>query len=196
MHGFQSTRPRGARPEWGPSSRPRGSCFNPRARVGRDSSMESMPRFAFRFQSTRPRGARQRHERGRDERAGVSIHAPAWGATEVTPCVSYRLDCFNPRARVGRDRAIATSALQLPVFQSTRPRGARRARRSPGRRVHTCFNPRARVGRDLIVTAAGATAPEFQSTRPRGARLVRTERTPEGCRVSIHAPAWGATRQR
>ena len=58
---------------------------------------------------------------------------------------------FNPRARVGRDRAIARQRFEILVFQSTRPRGARldfdvlRAAGGDG------FNPRARVGRDSAV---------------------------------------------
>ena len=165
---FQSTRPRGARHPsrhpislaiWFQSTRPRGarllvcfastfqSCFNPRAREGRDG-MVAMPRggqpgrfnpraregrdscnslndsTSCLFQSTRPRGARQQvgrvivgnvafqstRPRGArpymDSRGvghvGVSIHAPARGAT--------------------------TSMRQKPnasMFQSTRPRGAR-----------------------------------------------------------------------
>ena len=58
-------------------------------------------------------------------------------------------------------------------FQSTRPRGARRAFR------------RAPFGNAL-----------FQSTRPRGARHRDDQRQPAAGRVSIHAPAWGATRCR
>ncbi len=55
-------------------------------------------------------------------------------------------------------------------FQSTRPRGARRA--------------------DLIVRRCKA---KFQSTRPRGARLLHRGHFARGAKVSIHAPAWGAT---
>ena len=36
----------------------------------------------------------------------------------------------------------------------------------------------------------------FQSTRPRGARLMGTFNTLTGAYVSIHAPAWGATKHR
>ena len=97
---FQSTRPRGARPGagWTRSSK---SCFNPRARVGRDG----------------------RQRAGRLS-AAVSIHAPAWGATakmeQGLPLPAFQSTrprgarllqvllretkkCFNPRARVGRD---------------------------------------------------------------------------------------------
>ena len=106
---------------------PTGSRFNPRARVGRDGCRKVAHPACL----------------------GVSIHAPAWGAT----------------------RALSASARTNKKFQSTRPRGAR-----PGSWYwHTRQVP-------------------FQSTRPRGAR-------PRGCggrrsahAVSIHAPAWGATR--
>ena len=56
-------------------------------------------------------------------------------------------------------------------FQSTRPRGARRANR--------------RLRFKLT---------EFQSTRPRGARPMLFPLAPCARHVSIHAPAWGATR--
>ena len=100
--GFQSTRPRGARrtricPSWAArwfqSTRPRGArrlpqsrpqflpCFNPRARVGRDSCRPMRRTAALRFQSTRPRGARRESIQGRPAQPVVSIHAPAWGAT-------------------------------------------------------------------------------------------------------------------
>jgi len=76
---FQSTRPRGARlsrSRFGPSLR----SFNPRARVGRDKEANMA------ITTTE-----------------VSIHAPAWGATERTCTMRWRGGCFNPRARVGRD---------------------------------------------------------------------------------------------
>jgi len=117
---FQSTRPRGARPDKSRlarfvavsihapargATRPAQSqntrhCFNPRARAGRD---RLMPFFTQnrQFQSTRPRGARQIEEL--KAKAGlVSIHAPARGATRGS-FLSYILRGFNPRARAGRD---------------------------------------------------------------------------------------------
>ena len=100
---FQSTRPRGARRPSTWCARTRTRCFNPRARVGRDIGyvlrpaesvgfQSTRPRGARRlqsahayaadeFQSTRPRGARRARFAARIARCGVSIHAPAWGAT-------------------------------------------------------------------------------------------------------------------
>jgi len=100
--------------------------FNPRARVGRDL-LDGVCA---------------------NTHAGVSIHAPAWGATQ------------HGLSKVGT----------LKAFQSTRPRGARRTATQSGQdlvevSIHApawgatdtipCgvydargFNPRARVGRD------------------------------------------------
>ncbi len=78
---------------------------------------------------------------------GVSIRAPAWGAT-------------------------STSRQYQPVlgsFQSARPRGARPRINTRTRKAWS-FNPRARVGRD-----------------PDQEMLAFINR------VSIRAPAWGAT---
>ena len=169
-----------------------GRGFNPRAREGRDRSAAAMPSNPAPFQSTRPRGARPRHQRPARRRAAVSIHAPARGATPprpTTPCGSWR---FNPRAREGRDRGVVafgspTNVFQstrprgarrmatekmccLSMFQSTRPRGARRCSVSLRRSGSASFNPRAREGRDAGPAKRPTSHKEFQSTRPRGAR--------------------------
>ena len=96
---FQSTRPRGARPQLYDQGgnivvsihAPAGGAtddlacadlcysFNPRARGGRDALLiRSLCQAAF--QSTRPRGARH-DSSGTKIPANVSIHAPAGGAT-------------------------------------------------------------------------------------------------------------------
>ena len=127
----------------------------------------------------------------------------------------YPAEGFNPRAREGRDRATDKRVISCPMFQSTRPRGARRGIFFAASWL-SCFNPRAREGRDLHHTRLRRFRPSFQSTRPRGARLwaclkrrfwnpsfqstrPRGARLPAGHRlrghaeVSIHAPARGAT---
>ena len=142
--GFQSTRPRGARR----ASRARRAwrpCFNPRARVGRDAARRPVPGRGA-FQSTRPRGARRsrreegggkacfnpRARVGRDGAlprggggADVSIHAPAWGATPA-----FSTAPSNSLVSIHAPAWGATLELQARyvklMFQSTRPRGARR----------------------------------------------------------------------
>ena len=145
---FQSTRPRGARRHATYGDDHPAAGFNPRARVGRDLE------WFIRAES----------------RTGVSIHAPAWGATSVTMSSNRRVFGFNPRARVGRD-----------------PNGWWHTARLP------CFNPRARVGRDNVSSCCAPVIALFQSTRPRGARRYRLRNRLRHRHVSIHAPAWGAT---
>ena len=165
--------------------------FNSRARVGRDQDATAHV----------------------DRVADVSIHAPAWGATAVQNIVQPILEfqftrprgarrdrprvperspqCFNSRARVGRDleallgeRAVEVS-IHAPAWGATAPR---RSRRGTGSR----FNSRARVGRDLGLAAVRVRvqvsihAPAWGATGGAGHALLRGD-------VSIHAPAWGAT---
>ena len=75
-------------PAWGATPRPltgflRHKSFNPRTLVGCDWR----PCWAFpsasRFQSTHPRGVRLGKKRQLPRTTGVSIHAPAWGATNA-----------------------------------------------------------------------------------------------------------------
>ena len=119
---------------------------------------------------------------------------------------------FNPRAHVGRDtkrfkisfclvfqstrprgarRLIPGFGLGKLMFQSTRPRGARQASTRP-RAARRSFNPRAHVGRDHLFVNCHNLHFLFQSTRPRGARPPQAP-PPLLASVSIHAPTWGAT---
>ena len=56
---------------------------------------------------------------------------------------------FNPRAHAGRDLDRLNSE-DIDLFQSTRPRGARRNKTSKRSLRKQCFNPRAHAGRDKI----------------------------------------------
>ena len=78
------------------------------------------------------------------------------------------------------------------VFQSTHPRGVRPF--SMASRIEVfCFNPRTRVGCDKIYKTSLSEDFEFQSTHPRGVRHSSKPAKSSERRVSIHAPAWGAT---
>ena len=99
----------------------------------------------------------------------VSIHAPARGATVSRRKGRPECDCFNPRAREGRDELETAPPVIVRGF-NPRAREGRDFRREEFRCGRRCFNPRAREGRDAC---AGESA----------GRL----------RVSIHAPARGAT---
>ena len=145
---FQSTRPRGARRQR-MSEPPRlPSSFNPRARAGRDSkAVESRSRLD-----------------------GVSIHAPARGAT------SSEL-CRRPWLHV---------SIHAP---------ARGATSGGAYRCCTCagFNPRARAGRDSTVSHRLRPCIDVSIHAPARGATLNINHAPDIGHVSIHAPARGAT---
>ena len=98
---------------------------------------------------------------------------------------------FNPRAREGRDAKRSRRRLPGSMFQSTRPRGARR-NIIVIMMIHICFNPRAREGRDVIFHTSSSWYPSF-NPRAREGRDLMAKMTIKGLDVSIHAPARGAT---
>ena len=125
---------------------------------------------------------------------GVSIHAPARGATYGDDVAVSGDSSFNPRARAGRDQVYTKVDSRCMKFQSTRPRGARLGLRGAGGNFFPSFNPRARAGRDKPPKIAKKQKHRFQSTRPRGARPEVSVKSLNFFFVSIHAPARGATR--
>ena len=166
---FQFTRPQGARLACRSAWRS-GSCFNSRARKGRDREE------ACRAGETQGFNSRARKGRDMADPHGpitscVSIHAPARGATKAG-CV---MSC-------------------CALFQFTRPQGARPLRRSPRYSVLR-FNSRARKGRDAVERQL-VRVHQFQFTRPQGARPRIRQDARAVKHVSIHAPARGATSPR
>ena len=123
------------------------------------------------FQSTRPRGARRVFRQCAKRTCCVSIHAPAWGATDIEALETHRHKGFNPRARVGRDHSRLASVPPDYRFQSTRPRGARHLT----------------VGTTRTTNCVSIHAPAWGATMAKGVLHFKEK-------VSIHAPAWGATR--
>ncbi len=93
------------------------------------------------------RGA-TRHDRGEHKLPKVSIHAPVRGATSLWGIKVQIIRSFNPRARAGRDIFSFYYLHHLPLFQSTRPCGARLIAGLCITTARYCFNPRARAGRD------------------------------------------------
>ena len=166
------------------------------------------------FQSTLPRGERLFLLRSGKTLIPVSIHAPARGATTV-PVVAVRMGRFQstlprgerpspqyvrtmeeafqstlPRGErhgtTWRRNAMQSVSIHAPArgatkyglsnvsiaeFQSTLPRGERRSLQAIRAFKNICFNPRSRAGSDA----------------PRLSLIDQAER------VSIHAPARGAT---
>ena len=122
---------------------------------------------------------------------------------------------FNPRTHVGCDAIFGKGWLISEKFQSTHPRGVRRAlhpavRRVQGISIHAPtwgatspprtpqpayhnFNPRTHVGCDVLYIQPSDAFKEFQSTHPRGVRHRLPELPNRHTIISIHAPTWGAT---
>ena len=162
-----------------------------RVRAGRDRISPPLRMVSVAFQSTRPRGARQ-YRANRPLSRGTFQSTRPRGARLMPPAWCPQGRSFNPRARVGRDLAIADHRLVAAGFNPRARVGRDKPRDAPQASL-AGFNPRARVGRDLgggdglIVNArVSIHAPAWGATFTR--QIVNGQ---EG--VSIHAPAWGAT---
>ena len=101
----------------------------------------------------------------------ISIHAPAWGATDAFSRHAYNTAYFNSRPRVGGDTTMTNGDKIRSIFQFTPPRGGRQLGESRYCEV------------DLI----SIHAPAWGATYTGDAHPRPSER------ISIHAPAWGAT---
>ena len=124
--------------------------FNPRTRVGCDPQV----------QPQEPSGH-------------VSIHAPAWGATD---CPGHSGACragFNPRTRVGCDLSLADVLHPQTVFQSTHPRGVRHLGLRLQQTVHPVSIHAPAWGATVLLPGQAGFPDGFQSTHPRGVRPIQ-----------------------
>ena len=146
------------------------SGFNPRTRVGCDAMTRSLSSRLALFQSTHPRGVRRDDQIAFQQVGLVSIHAPAWGATDM-------LFWWDAEQRV---------SIHAPAWGATKARPLFAI-------VIAGFNPRTRVGCDRPCGGRSSARRRFQSTHPRGVRRDMARQPGDWLTVSIHAPAWGAT---
>ena len=148
--------------------RGRSSCFNPRARGGRDSSLIKslipMPGF-----NPRARGGRDWDKKRKQHTGQMFQSTRLRGARQTWQNFKAAIQQFQSTRPRGARPLTDLPGIVNFEFQSTRPRGARQEP-MPEILEGGCFNPRARGGRDHPTTAF-----EAFST------------------VSIHAPAGGAT---
>ena len=171
---------------------PRSPNFNPRARVGRDVCSTSSTIAPFKFQSTRPRGARQLGYFQVVRDSDISIHAPAWGATEkeAAKVMQAAISIHAPAWGATRVKRMTDDDKRISIHA---PAWGATCRMHNTLRRSGNFNPRARVGRDRLRSCGGLWRVYFN---PR-ARVGRDEHRPRYDvlpLISIHAPAWGATR--
>ena len=144
----------------------------------------------------------------------ISIHAPAKGATTYVFAKLRQVLHFNPRSREGSDNSRAINPRMIERFQSTLPRRERPAvtgYRSRKNRFQSTLPRRerrpSRIARTISVLFQ-STLPRrerhilflqyfldcvFQSTLPRRERRQRVNVVDKLIRISIHAPAKGAT---
>ena len=190
---FQSTLPHGERPH-SPTQTCARTNFNPRSRMGSDYSATGNWTLVMKFQSTLPHGERPAARREMVEfwETDFNPRSRMGSDTEATGAASS-CSYFNPRSRMGSDPSSTATSPQYDTFQSTLPHGER-----------------------LILSYASCDSYGFQSTLPHGERPVGGLATmAEACdfnprsrmgsddslvrivacgqRISIHAPAWGAT---
>ena len=123
------------------------------------------------FQSTHPRGVRRPARTDRAGQGQCFNPRTRVGCDSMMPTARQAARSFNPRTRVGCDKSCVPWSGAFPKFQSTHPRGVR---------------PPFRLARALCFTM-------FQSTHPRGVRHLGGYMAATLDKVSIHAPAWGAT---
>ena len=101
MQAFQSTLPRRERP-FKHSNIPIQTHFNPRSREGSDINRPFIFKFMRNF-NPRSREGSDNIKSNINVADGISIHAPAKGAT--VPCFinHFKFNNFNPRSREGSD---------------------------------------------------------------------------------------------
>ena len=95
---FQFTLPRGERRRARSCRDAEGNCFNSRSRVGSDRQPDAALLKERLFQFTLPRGERRGLPNSLSPLAGVSIHAPAWGATcgAKAPVLAFNVSIHAP----------------------------------------------------------------------------------------------------
>ena len=143
--------------------------FNPRSRTGSDQCGNLFLLWLPYF-NPRSRTGSDAHIPHKIHSIAISIHAPARGAT-----VPDHKDDFSDAI-----------SIHAPA------RGATRGSKS-GFSGSSNFNPRSRTGSDIRQPMPGFERGRFQSTLPHGERHTAREPRKRPPRISIHAPARGAT---
>ncbi len=125
--------------------------FNPRTRRGCDDGGQSCFRRQNSFQSTHPQGVRHRIHQGVFDASGVSIHAPAGGATAIAMIGVIMESMFQSTHPQGVRLHASGFYYQKHLFQSTHPQGVRH-----------------------YEISALPPLLQFQSTHPQGVRLINS----------------------
>ena len=146
---------------------------------------------SIKFQFTLPRGERLVGLLRRAEGQRFQFTLPR-GERRRRAAGRARWTCFNSRSRGGSDPGQVRPPRRPLRFQFTLPRGERPALASRGARS-PCFNSRSRGGSDPCYTKV-LTIAKVSIHAPAGGATGNRREGQRGVRVSIHAPAGGATR--
>ena len=122
----------------------------------------------------------------------ISIHAPARGATSTSVrwgCIPGTFQSTLPR---GERQTTRQAWDNVYLFQSTLPRGERRLPQDR-QKLATDFNPRSREGSDRNTTRYYALNGNFNPRSREGSDQDPCPVMLEIIKISIHAPARGAT---
>ena len=166
--------------------------FNPRSREGSDNSSSHSCRQIKNF-NPRSREGSDGDQAVFTPVSVISIHAPVKGATRHAGRRCCRTGYFNPRSREGSDGYMTGITQNVGISIHAPAKGAT-ARTGKDFFRYGYFNPRSREGSDRLIFRLKEIIQEFQSTLPRRERL-KTVYLDRWCnRISIHAPAKGATR--
>ena len=186
--------------------------FNPRTREGCDRPSTRPPRSLPHFNPRTREGCDCVHRIGCQDIL-ISIHAPAKGATDAGAWVGWFKQFQSTHPRRVRLRSPAPGgcrgriSIHAPAkgatgdgrvrgigdgFQSTHPRRVRRSCRQGRQWSRADFNPRTREGCDRDRVQSGLEYRISIHAPAKGATRLR-RREEAGDRISIHAPAKGAT---
>ena len=157
--------------------------FNSRSREGSDHLGLDYEGSVFAFQFTLPRGERHLWRGFENLYTGVSIHAPARGATKQYNEL-VRLASVSIHAPARGATMVLPSTLHSVLFQFTLPRGERRFPIFLPLRSNHSFNSRSREGSDRWGVPHPVTPAEFQFTLPRGERLLSSYLLPSSWRFN------------
>ena len=167
---FQSTPPRGRRPQFLPAVFPHTYNFNPLRREGGDEIYNKSVGSGSAFQSTPPRGRRLLIFGGWNMIERFQSTPPRGRRRTPCPGRGHGSD-FNPLRREGGDKDSLSVLVVGHAFQSTPPRGRR--------------------PRNLASFFVGAV---FQSTPPRGRRRKNVDINSCSPLISIHSAARAETK--
>ena len=121
------------------------------------------------FQSTLPHGERPEYRYFPSMITGISIHAPAWGATQrLRPSCKKR--SISIHAPAWGATAYHGEGVCADLYFNPRSRMGSDYITNLNRSVSRYFNPRSRMGSDDCVCAFACSVIAFQSTLPHGER--------------------------